>query len=752
MLGILPVTHYGTKLMMKNDNTLVDRMMCGAAPLVLRTEGLDGPREARWGSQFFLGNGRMGLRGHHEDIHDPATAGFYVAGTYTYAPRELVPLHVPDHILVHPERFEEYQDGTRDPELYTLPNLPNPFTVTIKINGQEINPAQEQLLACERALDMEQARLTRRLVFRDNPGRRCIADSERWVSWHNRQILGWRYELQCDDPTASIEAIPSFNTTVTNVRGIRLFAILDECTKERTREITIETADQQNTIRMAMAWNTCKEDEKVIIETIVAVSFPGETDPMQLARAALARGYRTLRDEHIATVQQTLRNHTLEIGSDPLTAEGLRHGQLHLEMGLCHDNPHVSVPIKGLTGEGYRFMVFWDTDFHMFPYYLYTNPGQARNLIMYRYNLLDAARTNAKAWGYKGAQTPWETGTSGKEETAPWLNLQDRELHISADTAYAVMLYDRVTDDPAFLEEYGAEIVFETARFYASRTTWNETKQRFEILDIGCPDQYHTWADNNHFISRMARWNIAYAASIAHDPRTAQARKRISLDDAEVAELKNVAGNLYVIPPDKNGIIEEFDGYFKLDPDLRGITEKFCSHSMAVKQPDVVASFHLFPDDYPQEVRQNTWRFYAERTLHGSSLSLPGMALAAAVSDLVPESIPFFQRGSRLDLDDVNGNTAIGIHISAYAVLWEAAVFGYLGLDAQAGGIYLNPRIPPGWSFIEAPIHWKGQLLRIRAEHQTLKITAAARNTRNIPVARKNQPSMELQPGKEIQL
>jgi len=501
-----------------------------------------------------------------------------------------------------------------------------------------------------------------------------------------------------------------------------------------------------------MAWHTIKQDGKVIVETIVAISLPNENDPLQIAHETLARGYAAAREEHLAAVAGALRDHTLEIGSDPLTAEGLRHGQLHLEMALCPDNPNVSIPIKGLTGEGYRFMVFWDTDFHMFPYYLYTRPEQARNLLLYRYNLLDAARANARHWGYRGAQIPWETGTSGKEETAPWLNLQDRELHISADTAYGVMLYDRVTDDPAFLAEYGAEIVFETARFYASRTTWNEEKKRFEILDIGCPDQYHTWADNNPFISRMARWNIAYAVSIANDPRTDAARKRIELIDEEVAALRDVAQNLYIIPPDENGVIEEFDGYFQLDPDLRGITEKFCSHSLAVKQPDVVASFHLFPEDYLQEVRQNTWRFYAERTLHGSSLSLPGMALAAAVSDLIPESVPFFQKGSRLDLDDVNGNTALGMHISAYAVLWEAAVFGYLGLDAQADGIHLKPRIPQGWSFIEAPIHWKGQLLRIRADHTGTTIKADTRNARAIPVGRHGHAFLELEPGKEIQL
>ena len=163
-------------------------------------------------------------------------------------------------------------------------------------------------------------------------------------------------------------------------------------------------------------------------------------------------------------------------------------------MALCRDNPRVSVPIKGLTGEGYRFMVFWDTDFHLFPYYLLTNPRQAKQLIHYRYLLLDAARRNARAWGYPGAQVPWETGSSGEEETAPWLCLQERELHISADAAYMVKQYDDLTGDESVLLDYGAELVFETARFFAGRVTWNAEARRYELRDIGCPDQYHTFA------------------------------------------------------------------------------------------------------------------------------------------------------------------------------------------------------------------------------------------------------------------
>ena len=54
----------------------------------------------------------------------------------------------------------------------------------------------------------------------------------------------------------------------------------------------------------------------------------------------------------------------------------------------------------------------------------------------------------------------------------------------------------------------GAQFTLETARFYASRIAWVPERQRCELRNIGCPDQYHTFAHNNLFISLMARWNL----------------------------------------------------------------------------------------------------------------------------------------------------------------------------------------------------------------------------------------------------
>jgi hypothetical protein len=222
--------------------------------------------------------------------------------------------------------------------------------------------------------------------------------------------------------------------------------------------VTVCTTEPAQEITIAQAFRT----ERGVLEALIAV-YPDAGEAVRIATAALASGFAAAKSAHLAAAAAAMQRSWLEIGAETLARQGMMFGHMQLEMALCRDNPRVSVPIKGLTGEGYRFMVFWDTDYHMFPYYLLTNPVQAANLIRYRYHLLDAARANAKSWGYRGAQVPWETGTSGEEETAPWLCLQERELHISADAAYMVKLYDELSDDDSLLVECGStSILFDT--------------------------------------------------------------------------------------------------------------------------------------------------------------------------------------------------------------------------------------------------------------------------------------------------
>jgi kojibiose phosphorylase len=715
--------------------------------ICIRTETLSPVLERRLASQYALSNGCLGLRGTHEELPSWASPGFYLAGSYCPAPRELVPLHSLDHVLAHPERARpEQQDAYRT--LNTLPNLPNPVAVRLQVGGQPVDLETAAVLSCERMLHMEEALLARRLVLRDAAGRLLVIDSERFVSWAHPHLLCFRYQVTPDDPRTPVNVQPFIDASVTNARGIRLFEVSAAREEAGGNLLCCRIADPSREIAIAQAYRTIREGAVTVLEVAVAAYADDREAAERLARQALAEGYTAQRAAHLRAVSATAERNRCLPDADTLSSQGFRFGCLHMDMALPQDNPSVSVPIKGLTGEGYRFMVFWDTDFHLFPYYLLTAPGQARNLLLYRYRLLDAARENARYWGYRGAQVPWETASSGEEETAPWLCLQEREIHISADVAYAVKLYDDLTDDAAFLVEHGAEIVLETARFYASRVAWNAADGCYDLREIGCPDQYHTLADNNAFINRMAQWNLAYAAELAADARLRAVCAKIRLTEEEAREFSDIARQLRQMTPTAEGIIEEFPGFFQLSPDLRGISECNCRHTQAVKQPDVLLLFQPFGDDYPPDVLRANWRYYAARTLHGSSLSLPGMALAATRVGLIDEAADYFQRAARVDLDDIHFNTDLGVHLSSYGVLWQTAVFGFGGLTLHRDGLLIAPRLPESWRGIDYTIQWRGCRVRVKVTHQKLCVQAGAENPRAVPITAEGS-SFALLPGEE---
>ncbi len=705
--------------------------------------------EGRLATVFSLSNGHLGLRGTHEEMPSWASPGFYIAGTYCRAPREIIPIHPPEHILVHPERVAPERHAEYR-YLTTIPNLPNPVAVRLVVDGEEINLDRTHVLSCERRLHMRESRVSRRLVVRRADRRRLIIDSERLVSWADRNLIAFRYRVEWEGTAPEIKLTPILCADVTSARGHRLFRVVGEHSEDGLRRMDVVIDMPAQHIFLAQAWGTQTTERALVLDVMIGVSVSAEEPAVTTARRWLARGYDAARAAHVQSVVEAMERSHAEVDADLLTRQGFHFGRLHLEMALAPDRSDVSVPIKGLTGEGYRFMVFWDTDFHLFPYYLFTNPKQARNLILYRYGQLNAYRRYARQWGFRGAQVPWETATSGEEETAPWLNLMEREIHMSADSAMMVWLYDEISGDDALLAEAGAELVFETARFYASRVTWNAAAERYELRDIGCPDQYHTFAHNNVFISRMAKWNLEYAASLASDRHLAQVRARIGLSDEEAAEMARIGRMLYVIPPNDEGLIEEFEGYFNLSTDLRGISEQFCVHTQAVKQPDVLALYGPFGHEYSEEVLQRNWRFYAERTLHGSSLSLPGMALAAARAGLPDEAAGYFQRSTRMDLDDVNLNTNLGVHLAGYGVQWQTIVFGFSGLTARREGLTFQPRLPRLWGGVEYALHWRGCRLLVSLRRDTLCVAADDRNAREVPVTLHGMPRQLLAPGKEV--
>jgi kojibiose phosphorylase len=251
----------------------------------------------------------------------------------------------------------------------------------------------------------------------------------------------------------------------------------------------------------------------------------------------------------------------------------LRFAIYHLVSAANPEDERVSIGARGLAGTAYKGHVFWDTDIFMLPFFLLTYREAARALVMYRYHTLAGARAKAARLGYRGAFYAWESTDSG-DETTPSLALGpdgeairiltgEQELHISADVAFAVWSYWEASGDERFLIEAGAEILIETARFWASCVV-HEDDGRYHIRRVIGPDEYHETIDDNAYTNGMAQWNLETAGEVTRLlagrwPAQWQALScRLGLEGGEPARWREIARNLYTGFDERTGLFEQF--------------------------------------------------------------------------------------------------------------------------------------------------------------------------------------------------
>jgi len=431
----------------------------------------------------------------------------------------------------------------------------------------------------------------------------------------------------------------------------------------------------------------------------------------------------------------------VEIEGDDEAQVAIRFNLFQLLIAAPRHDKRVNIGAKTLSGFGYCGHSFWDTEIFMLPLFIYTAPHIARNLLDYRYERLPAAHEKAHASGFDGAQFPWESANTGEEVTPTWVpHYADRtkqiriwtgdiEIHISADIAYAAHLYWRVTGDEAWFIAKGAELVLDTAKFWASRAEWNNEAGHYEFKDVIGPDEYHEHVDNNFYTNRMAQWNLQTALDVfdwlkAHAPAKAdELTRRLGLSPDLPAKWKEVLTHIY-LPVRSNGLIEQFDGYFqRRDVDLASLEPREisaqalfgiegCNETQVLKQPDVLMLQYLLRSDFTEEQVHINYDYYTPRTdhTHGSSLGPSIQAILACEVGKPEEAYEHFMRAARADLRDVRGNAGDGIHGASAGGTWQAVIFGFGGLHIQADGWDIHPRLPKHWKRLAFRFFQRGRL------------------------------------------
>jgi trehalose/maltose hydrolase-like predicted phosphorylase len=432
------------------------------------------------------------------------------------------------------------------------------------------------------------------------------------------------------------------------------------------------------------------------------------------------------------------------IEGDEKAQLGMRYNIYQLRINSSMHDSRYSIAAKGLTGFGYRGHIFHDTEIFMLPFFTYVMPDVARNLLLYRYRLLPAARQKAASNGYEGAQYPWESTLSGEEttpgaivhpetgEVIPVLN-GEIEQHITSSIAHAVFEYWRITSDDGFMHEYGAELLLETAKFWASRAEKHDSKPYYEITDVIGPDEWHEHVNNDVYTNYMARRNISTAFEVLDwlkqtaPSKATKLTQQLDLSEQRLAHWRDVERNLRVPQDPKTEVFEQFDGFFKLEPldqelykgrndSYQGImglpaTQKY----RIIKQADVLMLLTVLDQTFDLRTKQINWDYYYPITDHdyGSSLTPALHVILACQLGQIERAYQLFMKGALVDLENLRNNTPDGIHTACAGAVWQAAILGFAGLEITEAGYSTNPKLPANWTRLAFTIQHKGQTTHI---------------------------------------
>ncbi|RGC76194.1 glycoside hydrolase family 65 protein [Coprococcus sp. AM25-15LB] len=722
--------------------------------LILQDE-YDAAENLNYESLFCLTNGYLGTRGSYEEGTVKSLPCTFVNGV-----------------------FDKSETFMRE-----LANLPNWLGIRLYVEKELIGIENCSILEFSRVLDMKHAMLVKRFLLEDKKGRQTLVEGIRFVSRANVHRMAVKLYVTPINYDGIIEVENIVDGSVINFADAPRFKVKHTylVANERLTEtgVYIECATRDNHLHVGTgAFLDAERNGKSVIKTRQFYAFGEQAIEFQdfdaeqgvtteitkyasiyterdLPKyelhsavkneidAFVERGFEQELAEHFKVYEEMWKEADIQIQGDFDLDRAVRFNIFHLmSTGNEHDD-RVNVGAKLLHGEEYGGHAFWDTELFMLPFFAYVFPKTAKNLESYRYRLLDAARANAAKNGYKGAQYPWESADDGTEQCPDWTiepdgtcyrcYVADYEHHVTAAVAYGIYDYVKITKDTSFLLKKGAEILMETARFWASRCEYITEKDRYEIRKVTGPDEWHEPVDNNVYTNYLAKWNLRYVIALIQDLKEHHREdydriaEKISLTEKEIEEWNLVQSKIYLPRKEGTQLLEQFEGYFDLQEvtiqeydkndwpirpaELKTMKTK---ETQIIKQADVVMLLHLMGEEFDEETTKLNYSYYEKRTLHGSSLSPSIYSIMGLKVGDDTKAYRYLRRAAFIDLINLQKNTREGIHAANAGGVWQTVVFGFAGLSIDADGILnITPKMPKEWEGVTFRIHYLNSWLEI---------------------------------------
>ncbi len=707
-------------------------------------------------TMFALANGYLGLRGTFEEGTPAAQPGSFINGFYESWP------------IPYGEGAYGYAKTGQ-----TIVNVPDCQIIRLYVDDEPFDVANAILLRFRRVLDLRAGMLDREVLWETPAGHQLLVQSRRLVSFKEKHVAAIQYrvtalnanaalvisseiaehasmQIEEDDPRearvithdilrprgAEARNHRRVLSYVTASSGMSLACGIDH-RLETTCHWTSECAQKEQTGQVVFLVDAEPKQPVVLTKFITYHTSRSDKAAELQVRAGrtldriVGHGFDHLLADQQAYLAAFWERSDIELrGLHPRVQQSLRWNLFQLLQAAARAD-YMGIPAKGLTGQGYEGHYFWDMDMYMLPFFAYTTPRLAGNILRYRASILDKARQRACEVSQRGALYPWRT-INGEEASANYAS-GTAQYHINAAVAYALRTYVQATGDYDFLYRYGAEMLVETARLWYDLGFFSERQGgQFCIHSVTGPDEYTTVVNNNTYTNLMAQNHLRYAAAVVEQLRTEAPaqfevlRYRTQLDPDEVAAWRRAADAMYIPFDDALGIHPQDDTFLDREPWDFAHTppDKYplllhyhplvIYRHQVIKQADIVLAMFLLHDQFTLEQKRRNFDYYDPLTTGDSSLS-------ASIQSIVAEELGYHERAHQyllyavlMDVANVGGNVESGCHIASMGGTWMAIVHGLAGLRDRDDQLHFNPQ--PHLEKLRFCLTVRGQRLEVDIE------------------------------------
>jgi len=707
---------------------------------------------------FHNANGYIGVRSNYEEGYPQGydtIRGSYINGFYDIADMK---------------QAEKLYGLVEDKQ--TMLNIVDTQTILLKINGQTFRMYEGTVLHSKRYLDMEQGITGRHVIWRAPNGNEVEIDIRRMTSFYQLSLFTIEYTVKALNFSGTVEFQSLHNGEVKNYSNskdprtardsARYLLPVDAEVDDDTSYLLSRTSKSNLSVCTGVKHILSKpcafkseiqghcvttnvETTIVENETIALIKYTvfcdsiRKNDCLKAAKEemekALSISLATLYNHQKTYLKEYWDNCFLEIEGDEDLTNAVNYNMYQLIQSVGKDE-FCNIAAKGLSGEGYEGHYFWDTEMYIQPFFNLTEPEITKNLISFRYKIMDKARENARIVGHKkGVLFPWRTiaGT----ECSGYYPSGTAGYHINGDIAYSVVAYYLATKDIGFMVEKGAEILFETARLWIDLGHYYEGT--FRINCVTGPDEYTCMVNNNYYTNVCAQYNLSWAVKIYYllkeQDKLSAIVEKIQLTEEEVKEFAEAAECMYLPYDEKLKINPQDDSFLQKKvwdlehtpkeefPLLLHYHPLHLYRYQVCKQADTVLAHFIFEDAQSLETIRNSFDYYEKITTHDSSLSTCIFSIVASKLGLKDKAYEYFGDSAKLDLFNTHKNTKDGIHTANMGGNYMAIVYGFAGLRIKEDGLHFAPSIPEQWKEYRFKINFEDSQIMVEINHKESKFT-----------------------------